>query len=345
MAGRRPTEERIKMVLLYAKFGNYEEVRRQWSSFIKTDPPKPETIKGVYDRFCETGSVSDFARSGRPLVATTEEKMEEAKAVVHADPQTSVSKGAQALDISRSSYHRIMQKLDLKPYRATYVPELSDDDVDRRAEFCEKMLKKLDREPDLINHILWSDESLFELSGAVNRHNNVRWSVANPHAQVDVSHSHQSIMVWCGISSSGLVGPYFFDSPVNAQAYLRVLEEIVWPYARHRRLTFQQDGAAAHYSLVVRNWLDQNFHNKWIGRRGPLEWPARSPDLAPNDFFLWGYLKEHVYASHPATIPQLRNKIKQCCAELPIDLCAKVCQSVTQRFQTCLELGGQQIHD
>ncbi|CAB0036793.1 unnamed protein product, partial [Trichogramma brassicae] len=53
----------------------------------------------------------------------------------------------------------------------------------------------------------------------------------------------------------------------------------------------KQDGAAAHYGRNVRNFLDGEFFDRWIGRRGTIEWPARSPDLTPLDFFLWWYLK------------------------------------------------------
>ena len=49
---------------------------------------------------------------------------------------------------------------------------------------------------------------------------------------------------------------------------------------------FHQDGAAAHYSLRVRTWLHNKRPENWIGRGGPVEWPARSPDLTPCDFFL-----------------------------------------------------------
>ncbi|CAH1378390.1 unnamed protein product, partial [Tenebrio molitor] len=39
----------------------------------------------------------------------------------------------------------------------------------------------------------------------------------------------------------------------------------------------------------VRNWLNENFSGRWIGRNGPVAWPARSPDLNLCDFFLSGY--------------------------------------------------------
>ncbi|GFY35172.1 uncharacterized protein TNCV_5045471 [Trichonephila clavipes] len=36
---------------------------------------------------------------------------------------------------------------------------------------------------------------------------------------------------------------------------------------------------------------------RWIGRGGPVNWPARSPDLSCLDFFLWGHMKSLVYSS------------------------------------------------
>jgi hypothetical protein len=41
---------------------------------------------------------------------------------------------------------------------------------------------------------------------------------------------------------------------------------------------FEQDGAPPHYARTVRAYLDQTFPGRWIGRRGPLQWPSQSPD-------------------------------------------------------------------
>ncbi|KYN15063.1 hypothetical protein ALC57_12726 [Trachymyrmex cornetzi] len=73
---------------------------------------------------------------------------------------------------------------------------------------------------------------------------------------------------------------------------------------------FQQDGAAAHYGRHVRAYLDTQFLHRWIRKRGEIEWPARSPDLTPLDYFLWGYLKSKVYAQ-PQNLDELRNRIMQ----------------------------------
>lgn len=43
----------------------------------------------------------------------------------------------------------------------------------------------------------------------------------------------------------------------------------------------------------------------------PTEWPPRSLDLTPADFFLWGYLKSVVSKTQPNSIEDLQQLIRQ----------------------------------
>jgi hypothetical protein len=104
------------------------------------------------------------------------------------------------------------------------------------------------------------------------------------------------------MSSNGLVGPYFFDDTVAGSVYQEMLTTYAWPQLKRKGLYFQHDGAGAHYVVAVREWLDEKFPDRWIGRRGPFECPARSPDLTTCDFFFWGYLKDTVFQKPPTTI-------------------------------------------
>ena len=72
---------------------------------------------------------------------------------------------------------------------------------------------------------------------------------------------------------------------------------------------FQHDGAPPHYGLQVHRYLDYQFPEAWIGRRGPVEWPSRSPDLSPLDFYLWGHLKAMVYQKKIRNINHLMERI------------------------------------
>ncbi|GFT97157.1 uncharacterized protein TNCV_3858181 [Trichonephila clavipes] len=59
---------------------------------------------------------------------------------------------------------------------------------------------------------------------------------------------------------------------------------------------FQQDGEPAHFGADGQSALNTEYPGRWIGRGGPSNWPARSPDLCCLDFF-WGHIKSLVYAS------------------------------------------------
>ncbi len=77
-------------------------------------------------------------------------------------------------------------------------------------------------------------------------------------------------MTWSGIWSTGHVGPYFFNGSVNANNYLKLLDDFVWPSISNKvareRLWFQQDRAPAHFANTVRDWLNRYFQKRWIGR-------------------------------------------------------------------------------
>ena len=76
----------------------------------------------------------------------------------------------------------------------------------------------------------------------------------------------------------------------NCPIYLNFLQQSVMPSIREdfedEEFYFQQDGAPPHYHSDVRSLLDKFLPNTWIGRRGFVEYPPRSPDLTLLDFFL-----------------------------------------------------------
>ncbi|KYM95568.1 Zinc finger MYM-type protein 1, partial [Cyphomyrmex costatus] len=106
---------------------------------------------------------------------------------------------------------------------------------------------------------------------------------------------------------------------------------------------FQQDGAAAHYGRDVRAYLDTQFPHRWIGRRGEIEWPARSPDLTPLDYFLWGYLKSKVYATQPQNLDELRNRIMQEAALIDRVIIRNAVSHFYNRIPFCQEAQGLQF--
>jgi hypothetical protein len=101
-----------------------------------------------------------------------------------------------------------------------------------------------------------------------------------------------------------------------------------------------QDGAPPHYHQHVRTYLDDTLTGRWIGRRGVIEYPPRSPDLTPLHFYLWGTLKDEVYRQKPATLNALRETIEASCAAVTPDTLAAVVRSTVQRHRRCLAADG-----
>ena len=68
--------------------------------------------------------------------------------------------------------------------------------------------------------------------------------------------------------------------------------------------------------------LKGKFGERVISRNGLVEWPPRSCDLTPMDFFLWGHIKSLVYANKPATLDDLKDNIQREIANVPVEMCA-----------------------
>ena len=61
---------RIKIVLLMAKFESATVVQRKLSAKFGKNTPGLTCIKDTFERFCETGTIEDRERSGRPSEIT-----------------------------------------------------------------------------------------------------------------------------------------------------------------------------------------------------------------------------------------------------------------------------------
>jgi hypothetical protein len=112
------------------------------------------------------------------------------------------------------------------------------------------------------------------------------------------------------------------------------------PLTVRRDMWFQHDGAPAHFSAQTQQHLDIQFPDRWLGRGGPVSWPAISPDLIPLDLFLWGHLKEIVYRDPPTDIEDLLAKFHAAVATIDADMLRRVQASIPRRAAACRRMRG-----
>lgn len=157
-----------------------------------------------------------------------------------------------------------------------------------------------------------------------------------------------SVNVWCGIWRSTLIGPFFFDGCLKARSYTEILSgpltDVLDDTISLRdlsRMWFQHDGAPAHKSAQPCTFLAQTFGPRIIGYGGQQEWPPRSPDLTPLDFFLWGFLKSKVYERESTSQADLVNRIMMACRSVTPTMLRKLQPEVLKRFQYCISAEGR----
>lgn len=348
-------QERISLLMMRGwgdRKRSYNEVRQLFNETFRDENTNisKSTVQRTIKRFEETGSVKNCTITGRPVSVTTPEKSLDVALSFVENPHLSIRRAAQQQDIAQKSVQNILKQIKFHPYKIYLVQELNDDDFDRRIEFCETMMQRIDAEPNFLFNIVFSDEATFELNGHINRHNCRFWSDNNPHWMLEAKTQYpQKLNVWAGVLNNVLIGPFFIDGNLTAAKYEDMLRNQILPAIiaivgeNFERTWFQQDGAPPHFGRNVRNYLNTIFANRWIGRRGTIEWPPRSPDLTPLDYFLWGYLKSKVYTTKPQNLDDLSHRILEEAASIPNDYIRSAVSSFYDRLAYCQEVNGGQF--
>ncbi len=110
----------------------------------------------------------------------------------------------------------------------------------------------------------------------------------------------QQVMVLGILSSDGKRMPLIFfgrDKKCNSEVYYKILRYKVSLWLKRTyplgNYIFQQDGAPAHTSKKVQNFLASSLAEFWSMDL----WPPSSPDLNPLNFFWWSVIVRKVNAT------------------------------------------------
>ncbi|GFV37867.1 transposable element Tc3 transposase [Trichonephila clavipes] len=210
-------------------------------------------------------------------------------------------------------------------------------DHQARRRFVEWAQNEITVVPDFHKRIVFSDEAHFWLNGYVNQQNCRIWSEANPQVYVETPLHPETLTVWCALWAGGIIGPYFFKNDeghnvtVNSERYRAMITNFFIPELNNhdvQELWFQQDGATCHTARATIDLLKDTFGDRLISRFGPVNWPPRSRDLTPLDYFLWGYVKSLVYVAKPQTHDHLEDNIRRVIADIRPQMLEKVIENL-----------------
>lgn len=309
---QHPNHARIRTIEIRVRTGNFRRQRRRYGN-------------------------NDHAMNPRFMAVV---------AMVHFDPHVSLREIQRTLGIPKSTAGRYLKAVRYRPYHISLNQALTEQDHRDRMLFCQWASYQIRNDGEFFNYVLFSDEATFHNTGTLNRHNCHYWAPVNPHWMRQIDNQHRwSLTVWCGIVNGYLIGPYFFDAIINSENYLQLLRDDLpllledIDIDTRRRMWLQHDGAGPHYANIVKDFLNDTFPNRWIGRGGPVRWPARSPDLTSLDFYLWGYIKDVVYRNAPTTRDDMKERIRNAC-NIPRNVLLRTVTHFERRIQYCQRVNG-----
>ncbi len=179
--------------------------------------------------------------------------------------------------------------------------------------------------------VLWSDESKFDI--LVGNHGR-RGLRAKEEGDLPACYQHSvqkpaSLMVFVCINAYGMGSLHVLEGTMNAERYIKVLEQHMLPSRRH---VFQQDNAKPHTETITTAWL--RSRRVWV-----LNWPACSLDLSPIEN-IWHIIKWKIRQRWPQTLQQLETYIRQEWDQIPTPKLQKLIISMPTRLKTVLKRRG-----
>ena len=248
--------------------------------------------------------------SGRPRSARTEENerlVEEMICSQEDEPGTHVTPRniAIQLEISHSSVRRIVKDKGYSQFKRLKTPQMNESTRKRRVDRAAGLVQKFKSNPRMIERAVFQDESDFPLQVPLNAQNDRVYSKGLKKDVRESSLFHETnrqsikVMISAGLTWHGVTKPIVVSREglkVNAQNYERHLKRELFPaikkvYPRDDWI-FIQDGATSHTSNRVQRFLNETIPRRFIAKD---QWPPRSPDSNPLDYYFWNEVKRKVY--------------------------------------------------
>lgn len=287
---------------------------------------------------------------GPSYSVTTPETLEAVEEYFQKNPTSSIRMAAAVLNLNRETLRLILTRfLELHPYKVQVRHRLETHHKEKRLAFAKEVVPLIHNETLSINNIIFSDESHFYLDNYVNKQNMRFWGTERPDFSRAKSLHPVRVTVWAAICVDFL-RIEMFTNTVTGESYDQLLKEKFLPFVRRKGFRnthwFMQDGATPHRTSQIFSTLHSFFDEHVIGlgyprfSGGGLEWPPYSPDLNPCDYFLWGFMKDKVYAKQPKDLKELQKSIDLAAKSITAEMRQNVINGFLRRLECLTQSDG-----
>lgn len=303
------------------------------------------TVRKVYKRFCERGTVENQPRSGRPKKFTARCVSALSK-IVKKDRTASVAeistefRASTSVEVCSKTITRKLHSLGYSKHVQAKKLGIREVNRKKRLQYCRGKLHWT--VPHQWRKVIFSDEMTIVIKpdGRVKlwRKAEEKWSVFCLGSVHVGPKTTLKLMVWGCITYDG-VGPLVFvEGNMNSTKYCKVLDDHFLPFvAEHypdARWYLQEDNASVHRSAQTEDWKRSKGIPSFF-------WPPQSPDLNPIEN-VWHSLKTYVrkHLKDIRTAADLQQALTTCWNGLPLTYFRSLYSSLPRRCQQVLQMKG-----
>ncbi|KAJ8915688.1 hypothetical protein NQ315_000622 [Exocentrus adspersus] len=217
--------------------------------------PLTKCFVKLKERFERTAN-ANYEKTARTHACSNQDRQIDIVGCAIQNPSISIREISDEISISKSVVHRTLKKNNFHPYHLEHHQFLTEQDCQKRVQFCEWATIKLQDE-HFFSKVSFTDESSFANTGRENRHNYHHYADRNPRLMREDDHQHRfKVNVWAGICGEYVIGPHFLEGNLTGNGYLQFLQNDLLQLQRHippadlNSQWFQHDGAPAHSTLA-----------------------------------------------------------------------------------------------
>ena len=298
----------------------------------------------------DTGT-KDKARSGRPRSGRSATNIAKVDAQLQTDRRQSIREVSNATGIPRATVQRIIRKdLKLRHVSAKFVPRILDDAQKAfRVQLAQQNLDRFEQEGlPFLQRIITGDESSLPTFDPDTKIRDSQWIAPGVHRPRKAlrARTRQSTMLTTFFDCNGMVHHEFLrrGGSITAEEYCAVLgglKEKIWKKRPHlwvmeegyRRFLLHHDNATPHTAIPTLAHLGEN-HMEMIAH------PPYSPDMAPNDYFLFPELKSWMRGQVYRNIAQVQAAAVEILRSIPQEKFEAVIKELPVRWAKCVKANG-----